>query len=223
MQEIAELQGAAKLQLAVNIDPMAVEEGLRAQKKQRTRRDIVAATLELTLEGSYRATTIPLIAERAMVSPRTVSAYFPNKDDIAFDNSDETLAELTDHLAEDDVPLVERLRRWIYDRHPKDEALALLHMRAVLADPDLRLIEHRHLDRFSEAVAAAVAKEIGADPQDPGPQTFAAAFLGVVLALRNRAVSEMSKKAEKPESYLEAGFSFLEAGLTALEAGTPRA
>ncbi len=201
---------------------MAVEEGLRAQKKQRTRRDIVAATLELTLEGSYRATTIPLIAERAMVSPRTVSAYFPNKDDIAFDNSDETLAELTGRLAEDDFPLVERLRRWIYDRHPKDEELAALHMRAVIADPDLRLIEHRHLDRFGEAVATAVAKEIGADPQDPGPQTFAAAFLGVVLALRNRAVREMPKKPAKPESYLEAGFSFLEAGLAALEAGAPR-
>jgi AcrR family transcriptional regulator len=211
------------LQQAVNIDPMAVEEGLRAQKKQRTRQDIVTATLELTLEGSYRATTIPLIAERAMVSPRTVSAYFPNKDDIAFDNSDEVLAELESRLAEDDAPLVERLRRWIYDREPKDEELALLHMRAMTADPDLRLIEHRHLDRFSEVVAAAVAKEIDADPQDPGPQTFAAAFLGVVLALRNRAVSEMSKKAEKPESYLEAGFSFLEAGLAALESTASRA
>ena len=66
---------------------MAAGEGLRALKKQRTRHDIVVATLELTLEDSYRATTIPLIAERAMVSPRTVSAYFPNKDEIAFDDS----------------------------------------------------------------------------------------------------------------------------------------
>ena len=196
---------------------MATGEGLRALKKQRTRHDIVAATLELTLEDSYRATTIPLIAERAMVSPRTVSAYFPNKDEIAFDDSDELLSDLEAHLNEDDAPLVDRLRRWIYDREPKDKELSHLRMRAVTADPDLRLIEHRHLDRFSAAVARAAAAEIGADPQDPGPQTFAAAFLGVVLALRERVMREAP--AEPKGERLEAGFTFLEAGLAALRAG----
>jgi AcrR family transcriptional regulator len=200
--------------------PMATGEGLRALKKQRTRHDIVVATLELTLEDSYRATTIPLIAERAMVSPRTVSAYFPNKDDIAFDDSDEVLAELQAHLDETDAPLVDRLRRWIYDREPKDKELSHLRMRAITADPDLRVIEHRHLDRFGAAVARAAAAEIGADPGDPGPQTFAAAFLGVVLALRERVMREAP--AEPKGDYLEAGFNFLEAGLAALGAGAER-
>ncbi|HEY0276845.1 MAG TPA: TetR/AcrR family transcriptional regulator [Solirubrobacterales bacterium] len=195
---------------------MADEEGLRALKKQRTRRDIVVATLELTLECSYRATTIPLIAKRAMVSPRTVSAYFPNKDDIAFGDTDEVLAELETQLADESTPLVERLRRWIYDRHPKDEELSRLHMRAVMSDPDLRVIEHRHLERFSAAVARAAAAEIGADPGDPGPQTFAAAFLGVILALRERVMREAP--VEPKGDYLEAGFDFLEAGLAALRA-----
>jgi AcrR family transcriptional regulator len=203
------------------MERMATGEGLRALKKQRTRRDIVVATLELTLEDSYRATTIPLIAGRAMVSPRTVSAYFPNKDDIAFDDSDEILAELEAHLNETDAPLVDRLRRWIYDREPKDKELSHLRMRAVTADPDLRVIEHRHLDRFGAAVARAAAAEIGADPQDPGPQTFAAAFLGVVLALRERVMREAP--AEPKGDYLEAGFNFLEAGLAALGAGAQRA
>lgn len=221
MHGLAELQAKVTLQLAVNIAPMATGEGLRALKKQRTRHDIVAATLELTLEDSYRATTIPLIAERAMVSPRTVSAYFPNKDEIAFDDSDELLADLEAHLDEDEAPLVDRLRRWIYDREPKDKELAHLRMRAVTADPDLRLIEHRHLDRFSAAVARAAAAEIGAEPQDPGPQTFAAAFLGVVLALRERVLREgpVDPKGER----LEAGFTFLEAGLAALRAGAKSA
>ncbi|HVW47635.1 MAG TPA: TetR/AcrR family transcriptional regulator [Solirubrobacterales bacterium] len=199
---------------------MATEEGLRALKKQRTRRDIVVATLELTLEDSYRATTIPLIAERAMVSPRTVSAYFPNKDDIAFDNTDDVIAELETHLGEDDAPLVDRLRRWIYDREPNDKDLSYLRMRAVTADPDLRLIEHRHLDRLGAAVARAAAAEIGADPQDPGPQTFAAAFLGVVLAVRERVLRETP--AEPKGDYLDAGFTFLEAGLAALRPGARR-
>jgi AcrR family transcriptional regulator len=207
----------ATLQVAVNIGTMATGEGLRALKKERTRHDIVVATLELTLEDSYRATTIPLIAERAMVSPRTVSAYFPNKDDIAFDNTDELMADLESHLNEDDAPLVDRLRRWIYERQPNDKELSHLRMQAVTADPDLRLIEHRHLDRFGAAVARAAAAEIGADPQDPGPQTFAAAFLGVVLALRERALREAP--IEPTGERLEAGFTFLEAGLAALRAG----
>ena len=207
--------------MAVNIGPMATGEGLRALKEQRTRHDIVVATLELTLEDSYRATTIPLIAERAMVSPRTVSAYFPNKDEIAFDDSDELLADLEAHLKEEGTPLVDRLRRWIYDREPKDKELSHLRMRAVTADPDLRLIEHRHLDRFSAAVARAAAAEIGAEPQDPGPQTFAAAFLGVVLALRERVLRE--GPADPNGERLEAGFTFLEAGLAALRAGAKSA
>jgi TetR/AcrR family transcriptional regulator, regulator of mycofactocin system len=193
---------------------MPTEEGLRALKKQRTRHDIVVATLELTLEGSYRSTTIPLIAKRAMVSPRTVSGYFPNKDDIPFDDTDEVLAELEAQLEDESTPLVDRLRRWIYDRKPSDKELSHLRMRAVLADPDLRVIEHRHLDRFGAAVARAAAKEIGTDPDDPGPQTFAAAFLGVVLSLRERVIKEAP--AEPKGEFLEAGFTFLEAGLAAL-------
>jgi AcrR family transcriptional regulator len=193
----------------------ATAEGLRALKKRRTRRDIVLATLELSLESGYRATTIPMIAERAMVSPRTVSTYFPNKDEIPFDGSEEVLEGLATRLGEKDRPLIERLRLWIDDRGPAhDEELEVLRRRAITEDSDLRLIEHRYLDRFAEVTADAVAEELGAAPGDPGPQTFAAAFLGVLLSLRNRLADEKRKK--KPEEALEAGFQFLEAGLVAL-------
>ncbi|MBS1679700.1 MAG: TetR family transcriptional regulator [Actinobacteria bacterium] len=193
----------------------AMAEGLREQKKRRTRRDIVVATLELSLETCYRATTIPLIAERAMVSPRTVSTYFPNKDEIPFDGSEEVLEGLATRLGETDRPLFERLHLWIDDRDPRhDEELEILRRRAITQDSELRLIEHRYLDRFADVTAAAVAEELGVAPDDPGPQTFAAAFLGVLLSLRNRLADEGRKK--KPEEALEAGFKFLEAGLVSL-------
>jgi AcrR family transcriptional regulator len=199
---------------------MSTDEGLRELKKRRTRREIVVATLELSLEGSYRQTTIPMIAERAMVSPRTVSTYFPNKDDIPFDGSEEVLASLASRLGETELPLIDRLRLWIADRGPgHDEELENLRRQAITKDADLRLIEHRYLDRFAEVTAAAVAEELGAAPQDPGPQTFAAAFLGVLLSLRNRLAD--GKKRKKPEAALEAGFEFLEAGLDALRRRSP--
>jgi AcrR family transcriptional regulator len=201
---------------------MPSEEGLRALKKRRTRRDIVVSTLELSLEHSYRATTIPMIAERAMVSPRTVSTYFPSKDKIAFDGSVEILAELTERLDDKDLQLVDRLREWIAERsHQHDEELEALRLRAISHDADLRLIEHRYLDRFAAVVAEAVAEEIGAAPHDPGPQTFAAAFLGVLLALRAR-LSDDGLLRKPEEDRLEAGFKFLEAGLASLRAEASR-
>jgi AcrR family transcriptional regulator len=197
---------------------MPNEEGLRALKKRRTRRDIVIATLQLSLEHSYRGTTIAMIAERALVSPRTVSTYFPNKDEIPFDGGAEALRNLATNLQERETPLIERLRRWIADREEHDEELEVLRAKAITRDPDLRLAEHRFLDRFADLVATAVAEEIGIGPDDPGPQTFAAAFVGVLLALRARLATDASRAA--PEDYLESGFTFLEAGLASLRRNT---
>jgi AcrR family transcriptional regulator len=194
---------------------MPNEEGLRALKKRRTRRDIVAATLELTIEHSYRGTTIAMIAERALVSPRTVSTYFPNKDEIPFDGGVEALEDLAARLQERErSPLIECLRQWIADQPEHDEELEVLRAKAITGDPDLRLAEHRHLDRFADLVATAVAEEIGIGPDEPGPQTFAAAFVGVLLALRTSLAADASNLT--PEDYLDSGFKFLESGLASL-------
>ncbi len=96
-----------------------------------------------------------------------------------------------------------------------DKAISKLRMKALIADPDLRVIEGRQLQRFAAAVARAAANEIGGKPADPGPQTFAAAFLGVVLSLRNRLAKE-EEPIDDPKVFLEAGFTFLEAGLASL-------
>jgi AcrR family transcriptional regulator len=56
--------------------------GLRERKKLRTRQAIRSATYALIEEQGYDATTIEQIADRAEVSPSTVSRYFPAKEDI---------------------------------------------------------------------------------------------------------------------------------------------
>lgn len=203
---------------AANLPAMPNEEGLRALKKRRTRHDIVAATIELTIEHSYRGTTIAMIAERALVSPRTVSTYFPNKDEIPFDGREEALEDLAARLQEREVPLIERLRQWIADRESeRDEEFEVLRAKAITGDPDLRLAEHRYLDSFADLVATAVAEEVGIGPDEPGPQIFAAAFVGVLLALRTSLAADASSLT--PEDYLDSGFKFLESGLAALRRG----
>lgn len=54
--------------------------GLREQKKQRTRRAIHRAALEMVLDDGLENVTVERIAETAGISPRTFFNYFPNKD-----------------------------------------------------------------------------------------------------------------------------------------------
>ncbi len=66
---------------------MSSPPGLRERKKAKTRDTIVRVALGLFAEQGYGQTTIAQIAEGADVSPRTVSTYFPAKEDIVFDLS----------------------------------------------------------------------------------------------------------------------------------------
>ena len=59
--------------------------GLRERKKIRTRQTIASVAMELFDEQGFQATTIATIAEAAEVSPRTVSTYFPSKEDMVFE------------------------------------------------------------------------------------------------------------------------------------------
>src|SRR4051812_36278585 len=67
---------------------MAVDEaaspGLRERKKQQTRDAIAGAAIELFLRHGFQATTLKQVAEAANVAPRTVSLYFPAKEELVF-------------------------------------------------------------------------------------------------------------------------------------------
>ena len=72
--------------------------GLRERKRVRTRRAIADAALGLFDRQGFHATTIPQIAAAADVSPRTVSGYFPAKEDLAFPDAEERIAVLEERL-----------------------------------------------------------------------------------------------------------------------------
>jgi AcrR family transcriptional regulator len=66
---------------------MASQTGLRARKKQQTRRVIADTARRLFAERGFEQVTIAEIARAADVSDKTVFNYFPAKEDLYFDRT----------------------------------------------------------------------------------------------------------------------------------------
>ncbi|WP_432058634.1 TetR/AcrR family transcriptional regulator [Streptomyces sp. bgisy022] len=85
--------------------------GLREVKKQETRRHISDQATRLFLRQGFDATTIAEIADAARVSKKTVTNYFPRKEDLALDRQDSFVGALASAVA---------------TRHPGESALGAL-------------------------------------------------------------------------------------------------
>ena len=189
--------------------------GLRERKNRRTQLAIVQAAAELTLESGYASATIPRIAERADVSPRTVSTWFPAKDDILFGPVDETITRATQHLRTGPGDVVDRIEAWLTDeagREGHDPDISRLRDDAITHDPVLRARAHQQLEQVQSEIAAAVARDTGAAAEDAGPQTFAGAAMAFLFTLRALGLDGRGDSAAQTA----AGVAFLRAGLATL-------
>ena len=189
--------------------------GLRERKNRRTQLAIVQAAAELTLEAGYAAATIPRIAERADVSPRTVSTWFPAKDDILFGPVDETIARASQHLRTGSGDVVDRIQAWLTDeagREGHDPDISRLRDAAITHDPVLRARAQLQLERVQSEIAAAVARDTGTAAEDAGPQTFAGAAMAFLFTLRAIDLDGRTDAAAQTT----VGVAFLRAGLASL-------
>jgi AcrR family transcriptional regulator len=120
-------------------DPVSPSGGRQAQR-DRTRRDLLAATAELIAEG--RAVTVPEVAERARVSRATAYRYYPS--------ADVMVAEVA--LSTSAGPLAEAQRIGAETGDPAAHASALAHHMARWAiehEAGLRVILRASLDASS--------------------------------------------------------------------------
>jgi AcrR family transcriptional regulator len=162
--------------------------GLRERKRERTRQAIATAALELFARQGFHDTTIPQIAEAADVSPRTVSGYFPAKEDLAFPDADERIAALEARLRsrEPGETAADALRSWLPGRVAEDAEHAAEHrlrQEVVAADKGLVAYEHRFLARAQAALADAFAADLGIAAGELEPRMAAAATLTVFQLL----------------------------------------
>lgn len=170
-------------------------EGLRERKKQLTRETIARVALDLFCAHGFHETTIAQVAAAANVSPRTVSSYFPAKEDLVFPESGAAFAGLGARLAErrPGETAADALRDWIATQLPewRQHHEVMRKQRALVeADAGLRAYQQAFMLRGEELIADAIAGDLDASPEDLEPRMAAAATFAIFGVLGDSGAAE---------------------------------
>jgi AcrR family transcriptional regulator len=190
------------------------ETGLRERSKARRRASIIRAAFELFAERGYDATTVADIAEAAEVAPRTVSMYFPAKQDIAMSRLGDGVASLTAAI-QDRRPgetVHEVFGRWLLasQTEPGDRELYRLARRMFAANPDLAALRTARIAAAIREGAAAIAADTGSPSGAIGPRIAAAAAAAITMEIID------TEPGPEREEAVAAAMRFLDGGTAAL-------
>jgi AcrR family transcriptional regulator len=160
--------------------------GLRERKKQKTRDTIIKAALELFDKRGYEHTTIAEIAEAAEVSPRTIFAYFPSKEDIVFCDFPEVQERLARTLRErpEGTTALDALRDFIAESLDANRDKARI-KRVVASDETLVRQKRARFAPFEQLMVEAIAEDLHSGPDDIRPQMVAAALTAAFAAIND--------------------------------------
>ncbi|NIH78543.1 TetR/AcrR family transcriptional regulator [Amycolatopsis viridis] len=157
--------------------------GLREAKKRETRQLISDRATQLFLAKGFEQTTISEIADAARVAKKTVTNYFPRKEDLAFDHQDDFVTSLarTVTARAPGEPALTALRRAFLDAVDRQDPVAGFagpeFTRMIVNSPTLSVCLRGLHDQREDALAAALVEATGAAPGDITPRA-AAAVLG---------------------------------------------
>jgi AcrR family transcriptional regulator len=205
------------------IEPDEQELGLRERKKQRTRETIARVGLELFSEHGFHDTTLKEIADAADVSPRTVSAYFPAKEEIVFADFEALSESLSARLAEhrEGETMADGLRdsiRSLVDATATDPERQRCLRELVESDPVLRTYERGLQERIEQIIASAVAVDLELEADDLLPRMVGAATIAALDALGREAKRTSAPVSEEGLVLLDDAMAFVGAGVQALAA-----
>jgi AcrR family transcriptional regulator len=166
------------------------EPGLRERKKTQTRQTITDTALRLFTERGFDQVTVAEVAREAEVSQATLFNYFPTKEDLLFNRMGEYEARLIDAIrdrgAETSVvaALTEFLLRPQHDRLSSRDSKFLATMaRMVTSSPALVARERQVFAEYTAELAAVLADQTHAEPEDLAPWVVANALMGVHRAV----------------------------------------
>ena len=181
--------------------------GRRERKKAATRQAIADAALALFLERGYDQVSIREIADAADVSTTTLFKHFSGKEALVFDEDAQIEAQLVaavrDREAGTSIPQALRALTLERLKFPTEDEAFAAYTRLVESTPVLREYWHRMWMRHEGALAAAVAAEVGAAPEDPACAVLAH------FALETASLARASKD---PKGMVDVAFAVLENG-----------
>ncbi|MCX4906429.1 TetR/AcrR family transcriptional regulator [Streptomyces sp. NBC_00878] len=183
--------------MTTDATPSAPPAGLRESKKQETRQLISDHATRLFIAQGFEQTTIAEIAGAARVAKKTVTNYFPRKEDLAMDHQDAFIASLartvTDRQAGDSA--LAALRRAFTDAATAADPVAGFSgpdFARMIADSPTLSARLRDLHDLREAALAdALAEATGAARDDITPRA-AAALLGAVHRTLFQRIQELT-------------------------------
>ncbi|MEU9883104.1 TetR/AcrR family transcriptional regulator [Streptomyces phaeochromogenes] len=171
--------------------------GLRESKKQETRQLISDHATRLFMAQGFEQTTIAEIAAAARVAKKTVTNYFPRKEDLAMDHQDAFIASLAGTVAgrRAGESALAALRRAFTEAATAAEPVAGFSgpdFARMIADSPTLSARLRDLHDLREAaLVGALAEATGATRDDITPRT-AAALLGAVHRTLFRRIQELT-------------------------------
>jgi AcrR family transcriptional regulator len=196
--------------------------GLRERKKLQTRETIADVALRLFAERGYDQTTLADIADTADISRRTIFAYYDSKEDILLCHEGSVHDDLKRRLDErpPGTTTVDAIRDLLSTIGPPDEQ-AKLRKRIIAANPELQMkLRARHAE-LEPILAASIAKDLDAGPDDIRPLLIAAsmkaAFMSVSERFMEAEASGDTISHEQGMATLDQVLDFLRGGLEALQ------
>ncbi|MEW9531601.1 TetR family transcriptional regulator [Microbispora sp. NPDC049125] len=204
-----------------------MEEGLRERKKRETRQRISDIATGLFLAHGFDKVTVAEVARAADVSVNTVFNYFPAKEDLFLDRTEELQGLLAQVVLRrrPGESAIEAVRRdffaaldadgWRYGVDEGTDTFARVIRESPSLQARLRELEYRREERL----ARALAEETGGDPDDMRPWLVSAQICAAVRTLtRHFAVRRMAGEDTRViiadlRTYAEMAFGLLERGV----------
>jgi AcrR family transcriptional regulator len=189
--------------------------GRRERKKAATRKNISDVATRMFLDRGFDEVSIREIADAADVSPTTVFAHFPQKEALVFDEDDEQRDRLVGavHDREDGISINRAIHDFYVaeiganlDEHGEDVARTFL--RFLNETPALRDYAAKMWLRHEDALAEAIADELGLDEPSPEVRVYSHFILELQLLVTD---------SDDQPATLEAGFIVLENGWADVE------
>ncbi|MEU3773568.1 TetR family transcriptional regulator [Streptomyces sp. NPDC032472] len=176
---------------------MTTELGLRESKKQETRQLISDCATRLFIEQGFEQTTIAEVAAAARVAKKTVTNYFPRKEDLALDHHEvftQSLAAALAARAPGEGPLValgRAFRATLVEHSPVAGFTGPEFARMVADSPTLSARLRELHDQREEALATALAS-ITPDTAPAIAPRAAAALIAASDRLLFRRIQELT-------------------------------